>query len=162
MEALLQRYAVIDIESISIDKSRPQSKERTITAIERSPSNAKIRPRGNMNFAPVSSGVTCCGDRNKNCFSIVGGIYTAWHITRVFSSWSCSESTLIIQEYLKSKSLDLVFYKESTVEKSMCDILGIENRDLELHNVPRYEERLHDPREEVGFFIENFIRIMKE
>ena len=62
-----------------------------------------------------------------------------------FSSGPCLGSVTIIREYLESKAIILLLYKRGIVEKSLCDVMGIECQNLEQYGVPRYKKQLHDP-----------------
>ena len=148
MDALLRCYTVIDIESISLDKNRPHWKGRFSkihncqrnVAVECYDSSSRI-----FEFCPCIEWKELTWRREQKSFEYCQRNIHGLSFYRFFSSGPCLESAMIIREYLESKAINLVLYKGGTIEKSLCNVMGIECRNLEQYDVPRYNKQLHDP-----------------
>ena len=163
MELLRRRYAVLDIEGITLDKSRPQPKGKYSkihicnrkVALECYDSSTKV-----YEFSPCVEWKDLLLKPERKSFHHCQHYVHRLSYYPFFPNETCVNSGIVIKKYLESKDIDLILYKGGTIERSMCDTIGIECRDLELYGVSRYKGRVHDPLEEVRYFRQSFIEMV--
>ena len=163
MDALLQCYVVIDIESISLDRRKTQWKGK-FSKMHNCKRKVAVKCYDSLSqifeLRPCIERKELMWTLEQISFRYCQGSIHGLSYYPFFSSLPCLESETIIGEYLESKAINQVLYKGGTVEKSLWDVMGIKCRNLEQFDVRRYKKQLHDPRKEMRFFRERFIKII--
>ena len=74
----------------------------------------------------------------------------------------CIDSADTIRAFLLKKQIDVVLYKSGMQEGDLCYALNIECQNLDVYGVKNYPTRFHDPLEEVLYFRDKFLPLMRE
>ena len=158
------KYAIIDIEAISLSKSRGKpgrySKThnclRKVVVLLYSDKYAVYEAQPCVRFSDLTDCELKTFDFcHKNIHRLS---YYPFEFYRPFTE--CVNIPEMVKDYLEFNDISIVYYKGGCLEKDLCEKMGFESRDLEKFGVQKAQT--HDPLTEVKFFKREFERIEKE
>ena len=161
MDNTCNKYAIIDIEAISLSKSRGKPGEthnclRKVAVLLYSDEYAVYEAQPCVPFPDL----TDCEQKTFDfCYDHIHHLsYYPSEFYRPFTE--CANIPEMVKDYLEFNDISIVYYKGGCLEKDLCKKIGFESRNLEKFGVPKAPN--HDPLTEVKFYKREFERIKKE
>ena len=158
-----QRYAIMDIEGISLHKGREHPRGRYSRIHNCVRMLAIVCYDGSMavfEFTPCvkfNDLVKKEQESYNRCFNLHRLDYEPR-----FTTPPCIDSVDTVRSFLLRKQINVILYKGGTQERDLCYALNIRCRNLEEYGVKKYPAPLHDPLKEVLYFKDEFLRLVGE
>ena len=158
------KYAIIDIEAISLSKSRGKPGKyskthnclRKVAVLLYSDEYEVFEAQPCVPFPDLTD---CERKTFDFCYDHVH--HLSYYPSEFYQPFTeCVNIPEIVKDYLEFNDISIVYYKGGFLEKDLCKKIGFESRDLEKFGVPKAPN--HDPLTEVKFYKREFERIKKE
>ena len=162
----MSRYAVMDIESISLDKTRVHPLIGRFSRIHNCRRKLAIELWNEQSL--VLEAVPCVDYKSLSESERYTFGYSRKRFHRLtyqpfMSSLKCMDVAGVVKQYLYDNGIRKVYYKGGNLERDLCYEIDFDCENLEVIGVPKAPSDLHhDPRAEVSFYHREMRRIERE